>query len=206
MEVHIFLFFLFICLLVCFFFFFFFVKSCFLIQIHECLVRVGVSEFGRVAMHKSLCLVLSLCDIVSDSFVSRLLSLSEYKMAVAAARADVSGRLLVILLQLPTEVQDRALLRQNVTEFLSLARSFSLLRAAACCERLMRLCPPYDVTQLAFYLQLVRLDSVTPELPEAPELVCHAMAALDAARRTVPSVWFRGAGKKTTENKRVFLF
>ena len=126
----------------------------------------------------------------------------------------MSGRLLVLLLQLPTEAHDRNLLRSNVPALMLLAQSFPTLTAAACCERLIRfpsfslfffslviltlfrLCPPYDVTQLAFYLQLVRLDAVSPELPEAPELVCYAMGALEAARRAAPSLWFRGAGKE----------
>jgi hypothetical protein len=50
-----------------------------------------MKEGARIAMHKSLCLVLKAAGEwkIPDSFISRLLHFSEYKMALEAAKVRI---------------------------------------------------------------------------------------------------------------------
>jgi hypothetical protein len=161
-----------------------------LVALHEAMVRLQLKEGATIAMRKSLMIAMSGKAVVEDAMVSKLLSLADYNLALAAARSDRTCRFLALLLGMPLELHDRVALREATPALMTVARACGDgLRAAQCAERFVRLVPPYDATQLAHYLHLCLLD----ERSSAAQ-VRAAMAALDTARRVCPSVWFRGAG------------
>ncbi len=161
-----------------------------LAEYHSALSRIGLAEGAALAMRKSLALILSGKTQIDDATVSKLLSLADYGLALAATRKDLSCRVLHLLLSLPSDAHDRPLLRRAMPFLMTVAiASSERLRAATCAERFIRLIPPYDAGQLAYYLQPCILDERS-----SAALVRLAMAALDTARRVCPSVWFRGAG------------
>jgi hypothetical protein len=162
-----------------------------LIAYHEALKRLNVAG-AQTALKKSLSLVLKLgCS--QDAVISSLLSLADYKLSLVSVLEDdpLSCRIVFIFLSLDPVDHNVPLLRPYIPTLMSMIMQCQdPLLAARCSERLLRIAPPFDPDQMAFYLQPCILSGPSVQ----PAVIKAAMSALHTARRVCPPVWFRGAG------------
>ena len=161
--------------------------------IHDLLYRLSLEDASKTAARKSLELLIA-TDVektTAHQFFERFVRYEwGYPMMLRAALQRKDGKLAHYVLSLPAELQNSVQLREAVPGLMERIRECTdRVLATKCVEKLIRIAPPYDATQLAFYLQVC-----IPNANTSPQAIKASMRALESARKVCPKIWFRSAG------------